>query len=178
MDERQKADLLASGRTVADKIRALDAAGYPRAEIARLLGRRYQHVRNVLEADRQRARSDGRRTPLPRLSAGVGEPAPGFGGVHRLIVEPDGRLRLPAEAQAALELKPGGVLVCEIGDGEVTVRGARAAWARMERLTAPFRRNDEPLASEELIAERRATAAREEAAFLRRESEAGRDDDH
>ncbi|HEY5007143.1 MAG TPA: hypothetical protein VII42_04010, partial [Caulobacteraceae bacterium] len=34
--------------TVSDKIRALDAAGAPRAEIARFLGKRYQHVRNVL----------------------------------------------------------------------------------------------------------------------------------
>ncbi len=34
--------------SVSDKIRALDALGVPRAEIARLLGKRYQHVRNVL----------------------------------------------------------------------------------------------------------------------------------
>src|ERR1700753_2500654 len=39
--------------TVADKIRALSAAGVPRADIARLLGKRYQHVRNVLEGDAQ-----------------------------------------------------------------------------------------------------------------------------
>ena len=30
------------------KIRALDAVGYARADIARSLGKRYQHVRNVL----------------------------------------------------------------------------------------------------------------------------------
>ncbi len=40
--------------TVSDKIRKLDDAGYPRAEIARLLNKRYQHVRNVLEGDRLR----------------------------------------------------------------------------------------------------------------------------
>ena len=39
--------------TVADKIRALAAAGVPRADIARFLGKRYQHVRNVLEGDAQ-----------------------------------------------------------------------------------------------------------------------------
>src|SRR5213076_507765 len=41
--------LLQGHKTVAGKIRALAAAGYPRAEIARILGKRYQHVRNVLE---------------------------------------------------------------------------------------------------------------------------------
>ena len=41
-----------SALSVSDKIRALNELGMPRAEIARLLGKRYQHVRNVLEADR------------------------------------------------------------------------------------------------------------------------------
>ena len=35
-------------KTVSAKIRALDAAGYTRSQIANFLGKRYQHVRNVL----------------------------------------------------------------------------------------------------------------------------------
>lgn len=35
-------------KTVSSKIRALDAAGYTRSQIANFLGKRYQHVRNVL----------------------------------------------------------------------------------------------------------------------------------
>ena len=42
------ADVAEGLPTKAAKIRALDAAGYKRAEIARFLGIRYQHVRNVL----------------------------------------------------------------------------------------------------------------------------------
>ena len=34
--------------TIAAKIRALDAAGYKRADIAKFLGKSYQHARNVL----------------------------------------------------------------------------------------------------------------------------------
>ena len=34
--------------SIAARIRALDAAGYARADIAKFLGKRYQHVRNVL----------------------------------------------------------------------------------------------------------------------------------
>jgi hypothetical protein len=40
--------IVAGLSTTADKIRALDTAGLPRAEIARFLGIRYQHVRNTL----------------------------------------------------------------------------------------------------------------------------------
>ncbi|UYN99252.1 MAG: hypothetical protein KIT02_15230 [Devosia sp.] len=41
--------------SVADKIRELDGKGVSRAQIARLLGKRYQHVRNVLERDLKKA---------------------------------------------------------------------------------------------------------------------------
>lgn len=40
---------------VSEKIRALASIGVPRAEIAKLLGKRYQHVRNVLVDAERRA---------------------------------------------------------------------------------------------------------------------------
>lgn len=40
---------------VSDKIRELDQMGISRAQIARLLNKRYQHVRNVLVADKRKA---------------------------------------------------------------------------------------------------------------------------
>jgi len=46
---RDEMDAVAAGlRTKAAKIRALDRCGVKRAEIARYLNIRYQHVRNVL----------------------------------------------------------------------------------------------------------------------------------
>ncbi|MGN6101629.1 MAG: DUF7662 domain-containing protein [Devosia sp.] len=42
--------------STSDKIRALHNHGVPRAEIAKLLNKRYQHVRNVLVADELKAR--------------------------------------------------------------------------------------------------------------------------
>ena len=43
--------------TVSDRIRYLNAKGYTRSEIAKFLGKIYQHVRNVLENDAIRAQS-------------------------------------------------------------------------------------------------------------------------
>ncbi len=41
-------DIIKGLETTSSKIRALNAKGYKRADIARFLGKRYQHVRNVL----------------------------------------------------------------------------------------------------------------------------------
>src|SRR5881394_2618144 len=41
-------DIVTGLETTSDKIRALARADYPRTEIAKLLGIRYQHVRKVL----------------------------------------------------------------------------------------------------------------------------------
>lgn len=50
--EKVKAD---TSLNVSQKIRTLARMGLPRAEIARQLGKRYQHVRNVLVADEHKA---------------------------------------------------------------------------------------------------------------------------
>ena len=60
--------IIADLNTKADKIRALDRSGMPRAEIARFLGISYQHVRNTLlqipKKDRTRSIAD---TKIPAL---------------------------------------------------------------------------------------------------------------
>lgn len=40
--------------SVSNKIRYLDKAGFTRADISRILNKRYQHVRNVLEEDKKK----------------------------------------------------------------------------------------------------------------------------
>lgn len=40
--------------TVSNKIRFLDRQGFTRADISRILNKRYQHVRNVLEEDKKK----------------------------------------------------------------------------------------------------------------------------
>lgn len=52
LSDQDVTKIVSSRTTVSDKIRELDAEGVPRAEIARVLDKRYQHVRNVLEGDK------------------------------------------------------------------------------------------------------------------------------
>lgn len=50
--------ILSDGKlNISDKIRALNDFGVPRAQIAKVLGKRYQHVRNVLMAQELKAKS-------------------------------------------------------------------------------------------------------------------------
>jgi hypothetical protein len=159
--ESEVARIVNSDMTWADKIRALDAMGHSRAEIHRLLNKRYQHVRNVLEGDKLGRTSRPVTARAAGPGSGVAEPARAFGGVHRLTVEPDGSIRLPPPAQAVLDVRPGAVLIAELSEDRLVILNAKAAMARVDALMAPFRGVGGPLASEELIAERRAEAARE-----------------
>jgi hypothetical protein len=147
MDRAEGERIVGTSMTVSDKIRALDAAGYPRAEIARVLGKRYQHIRNVLEGDKLREPS-----PTP-VAAGVAEAAAPFADVCRLVVEPDGSVRLPAEVQALLGARPGGVLIAELEEDRLVILSGRAAWKKVQDMAAPYA---DPTRSivDELIAER------------------------
>lgn len=148
--------LIAGQRTVAGKIRALAAAGYPRAEIARLLGKRYQHVRNVLE-------EPAPPKPNPMTSEGMAE-ADGkpfhYTPPHTyfLTVEANGSVVLPPEVLEALGARPGGIIVADLGEESFTLvsgmTGIRLMRARQAQPPPPGM-----LMSEELIEDRRREAA-------------------
>jgi hypothetical protein len=158
--------------TVSDRIRALDAAGAPRAEIAKFLGKRYQHVRNVLEGDKQR----GGYTLGQADLSGVQEQGAPFvrpaddrefiqsrgEGVYRLVVRPDGSILLPKEILTAFNAEGGGVVMAHL-DGETF--GLISSATAIRRVQDAVQRHARPGVSvvDEFIAERRAEAAREEA---------------
>jgi hypothetical protein len=158
------ASVTATAATVADKIRALHRAGYSRSEIAALLGKRYQHVRNVLVDDQRRASIPPARQVL---AGGVAEGEATFErppnvdvGI-RLEVSPDGQMRLPASVMEALGVvRGGGIKVCVEDDGSVSLLGAPQALKRIQALLGL------PLSGvslvDELIAERRAEVERED----------------
>jgi hypothetical protein len=172
--DRLKA-IVAPLTTVADKIRALAAEGVPRADIARFLGKRYQHVRNVLEDDADGRQSRGGYVVGRADLSGVREePRPfdradGPTYIDRrsatafwLKVKPDGSLPLSDEIIEVLGATPGEKVFAKIKDGRLMLMSGDAA---MEEARATVRKYIPPevdLAAS-LIADRRAEVAGEEA---------------
>lgn len=140
--------------TTSDKIRALAAASIPRAEIAKALGIRYQHVRNVLVADEAKAetvfQTPGQETAQPR------------GGLMRGKLGPAGRVVVPAQVREALGLEEGAELVFTLDGDEVRIATMKT---HLKRLQARVREMIPEGVSlvDELIAERRAEQAAEDA---------------
>jgi AbrB family looped-hinge helix DNA binding protein len=78
----------------------------------------------------------------------------------------NGRIVIPAEVRDQLGVKPGDELVWDFEDGVFRVETYMARIARIQRELEPYRIPG-VLASEELIAERREEARREEEEFQR-----------
>ena len=141
--------------TTSAKIRALAARGLERAEIARLLNIRYQHVRNVLKADEDRnARSND---PTEQVTATIDDASTRS---IKVRLGPDGRVVIPAAFRDAIGLKEGDVLFARLEDGEVHLLTPTAAIRRAQALVRQYVPEGVSLVNE-LIAERRKEAARE-----------------
>jgi hypothetical protein len=152
--------IVASDLSVSDKIRRLNAAGLSRGEIAKLVDRSYQQVRQVLVEDERRALR--RQYVAPSASRGeVMERSATFPGVVRLEVEPGGVLRMPPDMQKVLGAREGGVLIVELGEDRATILSARAAMAKIDAMISSLNIDRGRLLSEELIAERRAENLRD-----------------
>lgn len=175
-DPDRLAAIAASHTSVADKIRALASEGVPRAVIARFLGKRYQHVRNVLEDDAQRLPDAAGGYVVGKADlSGVREGSRSFDrdndaahierrgrNVFWLKVKPDGSLPLPPELVELLNAEPGRRVFVEIGDDRLTMMSAEAALEEARAIVRKYIPAGVSL-SDELIAERRAEAAREAA---------------
>jgi DNA-binding CsgD family transcriptional regulator/bifunctional DNA-binding transcriptional regulator/antitoxin component of YhaV-PrlF toxin-antitoxin module len=138
--EAARMDMLTAGlATTSDKIRALGSAGYRPAEIAAHLGIRYQHAYNVLKAS-------GPETAGTRpVSATLGA---------------DARVGIPSAYRKAMGVGPGDVLILRCEDGELRISGRDATIRRIQEEVRRHVPADVSLV-DELIAERRAEAARE-----------------
>jgi hypothetical protein len=166
------AQIVASHATVSDKIRALDSAGYPRAEIARLLAKRYQHVRNVLEADKIRSPKqhfDVRAQEPSGVEEGKAEEfvlphrGPDHGSFFRLLVGPDGGVYLPAEVCRALAVGPGDVLVGKLDGKDFSLTDGETSMRRAQQYVRRMIAAGGGSVVDELIADRRREAAEAEA---------------
>ncbi len=133
------------------KIRALDAAGCKRADIARFLGIRYQFVRNVLV----------REPPKSETVQSLRPAGPGDVEAQKLRIAEDGRLVVPAEMRKAMLVDETGVITARVVDGELRVLTPKAALRSLQRMVREASPGGVSMA-DELIAERRAEARRED----------------
>ena len=136
--------------TKSAKIRMLAEKGVPRAEIARQLNIRYQHVRNVLERDLQKKVGTSVQAEAADPEASV-----------KVRIGPEGRVLVPAAFRERLGIKEGDVLFARIEDGELIFLTPQAAMRRAQAIVRRFVPDDISLV-DELIADRRREAARED----------------
>lgn len=139
--------------TKSARIRALSAAGFARAQIASFLGIRYQHVRNVLGP----LHAADERKSVTQIN--VSAPPP-FGAC---VVDAEGRLLLPVVLLTALQAQAGDTLPWKFEDDELTLMGRDSGLRFAQKLAALKSPDENESWTEQLRAERREEAAREEA---------------
>lgn len=154
------ADVVATLKTKSDKIRALSAAGYTRTEIADFLGIRYQHVRNVQVQDER----VGRPAPSiqPKMDTGKRTLAAERADLPiKRFVEDDGRVSLPEVMRSALGMKDGDPVILRLEEDSIRIVSLPVAVKRAQAIVRRFVPEGVSLV-DELIAERRAEAKRED----------------
>lgn len=145
--------------TVSEKIRRLAAAGYSRRQIADLVERSYQQVRQVLVEDLRRAKRLGQSPqgvsegPLATYSS----PSP-EAGVYRFPIGLNGEIVLPEALERALGLYRGGVVVAEFDGERLVILSNAAAIAQAQAFVRSLQIPPGVSLADELIADRRREA--------------------
>ncbi len=158
-EERRMQQLTAGLPTKSAKVRALDAAGFKRARIADFLNIRYQHVRNVLVT---RPSEETRSRTEHGAAYGEREMADESATHGRAMVDEKGRLTLPASVLDLLEVRAGGWIPWRFEDGELKLMNRAAGLRFAQAMVAELAKEHPGSWADELIAERRAEAARED----------------
>jgi AbrB family looped-hinge helix DNA binding protein len=163
LDEARMKDLTKGLATKSDKIRILSENGYRRGDIARFLGIRYQHVRNVLVQSANKAAPG-----FAETGASIADP-PGAAAVPegirhrvRLKVDAGGRVLIPSAMREAMKIGEGDTVLAWLEDGELHLVSPKVALRQAQELARKLIRGAGTLA-DELIAQRREEARRKTA---------------
>ena len=170
MSTEDEMKAIADGQTtIAGKIRALAAANHSRADIARVLQRSYQQVRNVLEHDKVRAKASAPSHGVAENPATYETEADDafrakYPPTIRLEFGKDATVTLPAEQIEGMRWHRGGVIIAEPREDGLFLMSTDASLRRVQQ---KLRDMLPPEAFEEnwadaLIADRRREAAAEE----------------
>lgn len=157
LDQARMQELTKGLATKSDKIRALGEAGYSRGDIARFLGIRYQHVRNVLVQSSRKSAPGFAEAPAAPTAAAVPQ---GIRNRMSLKVDAGGRILIPSAVREAMGIGEGDAVLAWLEDGELHVVSPQVALRQAQALARKLIRGAGTLA-DELIAERREEAKRE-----------------
>jgi AbrB family looped-hinge helix DNA binding protein len=150
--------------TKSDKIRVLSENGYSRGDIARFLGIRYQHVRNVLVQSAKKATPGFEEAGPPPIAGSLMASAAPEGIRHRMSLKVDagGRVLIPSAVREAMGVGEGDTVLAWLEDGGLHLVSPQVALRQAQDLARKLMRGAGTLA-DELIAERREEARREAA---------------
>jgi bifunctional DNA-binding transcriptional regulator/antitoxin component of YhaV-PrlF toxin-antitoxin module len=155
-------EVVAPFQTKADKIRALSGVGYSRAEIARYLDIRYQHVRNVLVDDEIVAARSRHERPATRAG---NQPNNSADSDHlyptKTKLGPEGRVVIPQAFWRAVGLKENDSVMVSLRGEVIELRSLPASIRYAQELVRRIVPEGVSLV-DELLAERREEARRED----------------
>jgi bifunctional DNA-binding transcriptional regulator/antitoxin component of YhaV-PrlF toxin-antitoxin module len=158
LETHRMRDVVRNLSTKSEKIRALDDAGFERADIARFLDIRYQHVRNVLVAKRP----TGRVVAMPLRSPAAAPIAeePKARSKAKIQIGAGGRIVIPSEMRTAMGVAEGDTVLARVIDGEFRLLSQQAALRRAQKLVRQFVPEGTRLV-DQLLEDRRAEAKKE-----------------
>jgi bifunctional DNA-binding transcriptional regulator/antitoxin component of YhaV-PrlF toxin-antitoxin module len=164
LDVARMKELTKGLRTKSDKIRVLSENGYSRGDIARFLGIRYQHVRNVLVQSAARKPPGLEECGAPPIAGSLMASAAREGIRHRMSLKVDagGRVLIPSPVREAMRVGEGDTVLAWLEDGALHLVSTEVARRQAQELAAKLMRGAGGLA-DELIAERREEARHEAA---------------
>jgi hypothetical protein len=176
LDPERMRLITANEPTISGKIRALDRAGVPRADIARFLNRRYQHVRNVLEADKQRLGSapqkehdkltnlsqpETQSSANPLVHQHGTNPNSSVDAIFRLRTNADGSLLLPRHVLGSLNIGGDEIIIGALEGDQLRLASATVAMRQAQELVRSLIPGDDSLA-DALLADRRREVEQEQ----------------
>ena len=158
--------------TKSEKIRTLGRKGVPTADIARFLGIRYQHARNVLnDAANYGGMAEEMSASETKLMPALKNSAPALLAIWEEL-DSQGRLKFPQVFLEQAGVSPGDRLFIKSTDRGFEVFTMDGAMARLKELAITPTRPGVSVV-DEFIEERRLEVAADEAKWKRLEAEAG-----
>jgi bifunctional DNA-binding transcriptional regulator/antitoxin component of YhaV-PrlF toxin-antitoxin module len=160
LETRRMREVVKNLTTVSDKIRALDEAGFERADIARFLDKRYQHVRNVLVAPHPPRKTKNQAAYSPQPESASKAAIIGDRLKARVQIGAGGRVVIPSEMRAIMGVSEGDMLLAQMVDGELRLLSQDAAIRKAQAIVRQYVPEGVSLV-DELIADRREEARQE-----------------